>query len=66
MRMHTKEVALPALIRKNLLDQLNKRGISVTADGMNIHDLKNRDLARVLAIAQYREKNVDSSDNKWF
>lgn len=59
-------VALPELIRKNIIDELIERGIEVTKDGTSIYELSQKQLARELGRARYMDINVESPENKWF
>lgn len=59
-------VALPELIRNNIIAELIERGIKVTEDGTSIFELTQKQLARELGKARYRDIDVDSPENKWF
>lgn len=59
-------VALPELIRQNIISELIERGIEVTKDGTSIYELSQKQLARELGKARYMDINVDSPENKWF
>jgi hypothetical protein len=61
-----KNVALSALVRKNLIEKLTTRGIKETQDGTSIHDLSHKALVREVVIAQYKDRDIDNPENKWF
>jgi hypothetical protein len=61
-----KNVALSALVRKNLIEKLTSRGIKETQDGTSIHELSHKALVREVVIATYRDRDIDSPDNSWF
>lgn len=66
MASRAHNVALPELIRKNIIAELIERGIEVTKDGTSIYDLSQKQLARELGKARFKDINVDSPENKWF
>ncbi|MGM0864526.1 MAG: hypothetical protein ACQEWF_07625 [Bacillota bacterium] len=51
---------------QGMISELLTLGVTVTKSGTSIYDLNYYDLRQELAIAKFRNRNVESSENGWF
>jgi hypothetical protein len=64
--MRKTDAAMAALVRNNLIEKLTSRGVKETKDGTSIYTLSEKALVREIVIAQYKEVDIDSPENKFF
>lgn len=51
---------------QGMISELLTLGVTETKRGTSIYDLNYYDLRQELAIAKFRSRNVESSENGWF
>ncbi|UXH44442.1 hypothetical protein N5C46_22965 [Rossellomorea vietnamensis] len=51
---------------QGMISELLTLGVTETKRGKSIYDLNYYDLRQELAIAKFRNRNVESSENGWF
>ncbi|MGD6871207.1 hypothetical protein ACQCU1_03300 [Sutcliffiella horikoshii] len=67
MVIHDDKVTLHQEMKRTfVLDQLLLKGITVSQDGKNIHDLSYDELKYELVLSAFREIEAKKDENKWF
>lgn len=57
---------LPELKRQNLIEKLEEKGIRASKEGKDIHDMTDKELAFELVISNFKERDIDHSENAMF
>ncbi|MGD6778817.1 hypothetical protein ACQCT3_00830 [Sutcliffiella horikoshii] len=52
--------------RRYVRDQLLLKGVTISQDGQNIHDLSYDELKYELVLSAFREIEAEKDENKWF
>ena len=53
------------IMRQNYIQDLLARGTN-EKNGVSVYELSDEDLKRELALASFREKDIENDQNKWF